>query len=144
MNFIWDKITEWLKGLLVSGIISNLSGLFDAINTRVGEAAAVVGTTPQAWNSSIFQMIRTLSENVVVPIAGIILTFVMCLCRLTEEVNQLRARVKEADRTAINATCELYALTPEMLSTFLRAKFGTQDNATEIPAAPQLPEGENE
>lgn len=79
MNFIWDKITEWLKGLLVSGIISNLSGLFDAINTRVGEAAAVVGTTPQAWNSSIFQMIRTLSENVVVPIAGIILTFVMCL-----------------------------------------------------------------
>lgn len=50
MNFIWDKITEWLKGLLVSGIISNLSGLFDAINTRVGEAAAVVGTTPQAWH----------------------------------------------------------------------------------------------
>lgn len=79
MNFIWDKITEWLKGLLVSGIMSNLSGLFDSINTRVGEVAATVGTTPQAWNSSIFQMIRTLSENVVVPIAGIILTFVMCL-----------------------------------------------------------------
>lgn len=66
------------------------------------------------------------------------------LRRLTEEVNQLRARVKEADRTAINATCELYALTPEMLSAFLRTKFGTQDNAPEIPAAPQLPEGENE
>ncbi|MBD9171706.1 MAG: hypothetical protein EGP83_00945 [Clostridiales bacterium] len=66
------------------------------------------------------------------------------LCRLTEEVNQLRARVKEADCTAINATCELYALTPEMLSTFLSTKFGTQDNAPEIPAAPQLPEGENE
>lgn len=66
------------------------------------------------------------------------------LCRLTEEVNQLRARVKEADRTAINATCELYALTPEMLSTFLRTKFDTQDNAPEIPAASQLPEGENE
>lgn len=79
MNFIWDKITEWLKGLLVSGIISNLSGLFDAINTRVGEAAAVVGTTPQAWHGGIFQMIRSLSENVVVPIAGIILTFIMCL-----------------------------------------------------------------
>ena len=79
MNFIWDKITEWLKGLLVSGIMSNLSGLFDSINIRVGEVAATIGTTPQAWNSSIFQMIRTLSENVVVPIAGIILTFVMCL-----------------------------------------------------------------
>ena len=79
MNFIWDKITEWLKDLLVGGIISNLSGLFDSINTRVGEVAATVGTTPQAWNGSIFNMVRSLSENVLVPIAGIILTFVMCL-----------------------------------------------------------------
>lgn len=79
MNFIWDKITEWLKELLVGGIVSNLSGLFDSINTRVSEVAATVGTTPQGWNGSIFNMIRNLSENVVVPIAGIILTFVMCL-----------------------------------------------------------------
>ena len=79
MNFIWDKITEWLKGLLVSGIISNLSGLFDSINTRVADVASTVGKTPQAWNGSIFSMIKSLSENVVVPIAGIILTFVMCL-----------------------------------------------------------------
>ena len=79
MNFIWDKITEWLKGLLVSGIISNLSGLFDSINTRVADVASTVGKTPQAWNGSIFNMIQNLSENVVVPIAGIILTFVMCL-----------------------------------------------------------------
>ena len=79
MNFIWDKITEWLKGLLVGGIVSNLSGLFDSINTRVSDVAATVGATPQAWNGSIFSMIRSLSENVVVPIAGIILTFVACL-----------------------------------------------------------------
>ena len=79
MNFIWDKITEWLKGLLVGGIISNLSGLFDSINTRVSDVAATVGTTPQVWNGGIFSMIRSLSENVVVPIAGIILTFVACL-----------------------------------------------------------------
>ena len=79
MNFIWDKITEWLKGLLVGGIVSNLSGLFDSINTRVADVASTVGKTPQAWNGSIFNMIRNLSENVVVPIAGIILTFVMCL-----------------------------------------------------------------
>ena len=79
MNFIWDKITEWLKGLLVGGIVSNLSGLFDSINTRVSDVAATVGKTPQAWNGSIFNMIRSLSENVIVPIAGIILTFVMCL-----------------------------------------------------------------
>ena len=79
LNFIWDKITEWLKGLLVGGIVSNLSGLFDSINTRVADVASTVGKTTQAWNGSIFSMIKSLSENVVVPIAGIILTFVMCL-----------------------------------------------------------------
>ena len=79
LNFIWDKITEWLKGLLVGGIVSNLSGLFDSINTRVADVASTVGKTPRAWNGSIFSMIKSLSENVVVPIAGIILTFVMCL-----------------------------------------------------------------
>jgi len=79
LNFIWDKITEWLKGLLVSGIMSNLTGLFESVNGQVAEIASNVGKTPQAWNGSIFSMIRTLSENVVVPVAGIILTFVMCL-----------------------------------------------------------------
>ena len=79
MNFIWDKITEWLKELLVSGVVSNLSGLFDSINNKVADVAGTVGASPQAWNSSIFNMIRSLSENVMVPIAGIILTFVMCL-----------------------------------------------------------------
>ena len=79
MNFIWDKITEWLKEMLVGGIVSNLSGLFDSINTRVADVATTIGTTPQAWNSNVFNMIRSLSENVIVPIAGIILTFVMCL-----------------------------------------------------------------
>ena len=79
MNFIWDKVTEWLKGLLVGGIVSNLTGLFDSINTQVADAATTVGASPQAWNSSIFGMIRSLSENVMVPIAGIILTFIMCL-----------------------------------------------------------------
>ena len=79
MNFIWDKITEWLKGLLVSGIMSNLTGLFEGINGQVTEIASNVGKTPQAWNGSIFSMIKTLSENVVVPVAGIILTFVLCL-----------------------------------------------------------------
>ena len=79
MNFIWDKITEWLKGLLVDGIMSNLTGLFESINGQVMDIASNVGKTPQAWNGSIFSMIKTLSENVIVPIAGIILTFVMCL-----------------------------------------------------------------
>lgn len=79
MNFIWSKVTEWLREMLVSGITSNLSGLFDGINDRVSDIAVNVGATPQAWNSGIFSMIQNLSDNVVVPIAGIILTFVMCL-----------------------------------------------------------------
>ena len=77
MNFIWDKITEWLKGLLISGIMSNLNGLFDSVNEKIGEVAGTVGATPQSWNSSVFNMIKSLSENVIVPIAGIILTFIM-------------------------------------------------------------------
>ncbi|MGN1367627.1 MAG: VirB6/TrbL-like conjugal transfer protein, CD1112 family [Aristaeellaceae bacterium] len=77
MSFLLDPIVQWLQNLLVSGIMSNLSGLFDGINDRVMGIAGEVGATPQAWNSSIFNMIRSLSENVVVPIAGIILTFVM-------------------------------------------------------------------
>jgi len=79
LGYLVNKLAEWIKGLLVSGTVSNLSGLFDSINTRVADVASTVGKTPQAWNSSIFNMIRTLSENVVVPIAGIILTFVMTL-----------------------------------------------------------------
>ena len=79
MNFIWSKVTEWLHEMLVSGITSNLSGLFDGINDRVSDIAVNVGATPQAWNNGIFSMIQNLSDNVVVPIAGIILTFVMCL-----------------------------------------------------------------
>lgn len=62
MNFIWDKITEWLKSLLVGGIVSNLSNLFDSINTRVSDVAQTVGQTPQGWNGGIFNMIRNLSE----------------------------------------------------------------------------------
>ena len=77
MNFLWDKITEWLKNLLISGIMGNLDGIFDGVNQKVSEVAGTVGATPQAWNGGVFNMVKSLSENVVVPIAGIILTFVM-------------------------------------------------------------------
>lgn len=79
MDFLWESITGWLKEVLVSGIISNLSGLFDTMNEQVGEIAAQVGTTPQAWNNSIFQMVHSLSETVILPVAGVILAFVMTL-----------------------------------------------------------------
>ena len=72
-------------------IISNLTGMFDTLNTKVGEIAGEVGMTPSAWNSGIFNMVRNLSETVIVPIAGIVLTFVMCyeLIQLIVEKNNL-------------------------------------------------------
>ena len=79
MNFIWDSITDWLKEVLVSGIVSNLSGMFDSTNAQIGEIAGQVGLTPQAWNSGIFNMIQNLSNNVVLPLAGAILAIVMTL-----------------------------------------------------------------
>lgn len=79
MDFLWDAITEWLKEILVSGIMSNLSGMFDGVNDKVGEISTQVGMTPQAWNGSIFNMVQSLSENVIMPIAGVILAFVMTL-----------------------------------------------------------------
>lgn len=69
-------LTDWIKELLIEGILGNLNGLFDAVNTRVGEIAVQVGTTPAAWNAGVFSMIRQLSETVILPIAGLVLTFV--------------------------------------------------------------------
>ena len=79
MDFIWNSITDWLKEVLVSGIVSNLSGMFDSTNEQIGQIAGQVGLTPQAWNSGIFNMIQNLSNNVILPLAGAILAIVMTL-----------------------------------------------------------------
>ena len=79
MDVIKQAIVDWLREILVGGIISNLSGLYDSTNTRVAEIANQIGTTPAAWNSSIYNMIRALSDNVILPIAGVVLAFVMTL-----------------------------------------------------------------
>lgn len=78
MDSILEQITDWLKEMLVSGIMQNLSGMFDSVNQRVGDIATQVGTTPAAFSSGIFGMIRNVSESVIVPIAGMILTFIAC------------------------------------------------------------------
>ena len=75
---IIDAIEDWLRELLINMIAGNLTTLFDDVNTKVGTIATEVGRTPQSWNSSIFNMVRNLSENVIVPIAGLIITFVLC------------------------------------------------------------------
>ena len=79
MDLIWEKFTEWLKELLVGGIMDNLPGLFDNVHAKVAEAAGHIGSTPQAWNANIYSMIRSLSDNLILPIAGVILAFVMTL-----------------------------------------------------------------
>ena len=79
MNLLWDKITEWLKELLIGSIMSNLTGLFDNVNRQVAGIADNVGATPQAWNGGVFGMIRSLSDNVILPIAGVILALVATL-----------------------------------------------------------------
>lgn len=78
MGILTDWIAEWLRGLLIDGIMGNLEGLFTNLNNRVGEIAVEVGTSPATWNAGVFSLIRQLSETVVLPIAGIVLTFVMC------------------------------------------------------------------
>jgi hypothetical protein len=75
---ILDAINEWIKGLLIGAIESSLSSMFGDVNEKVGTIAAEVGRTPAAWNSSIFSMIQTLAETVIMPIAAIIITYVLC------------------------------------------------------------------
>lgn len=75
-NPLTDWITDFLKGLLIDGIMGNLTGMFDNVNSRVGEIAADVGTTPAAFSPGVFSLIRQLSETVILPVAGLILAFV--------------------------------------------------------------------
>ena len=76
MDFLTDWLEDWIRELLVGGIMGNLEGLFDTVNAKVGEIAVQVGTTPEAWNAGVFSLIRQLSETVILPIAGLVLTFV--------------------------------------------------------------------
>ena len=91
MGFLTDWLTDWLKELLIEGIMGNLTGLFDTVNTRVREIAVQVGTTPATWNAGVFSLIRQLSETVILPIAGLVLTFVATyeLIQLLIEKNNL-------------------------------------------------------
>lgn len=87
---ILDQIGQWIKDFLIECIIGNLSGLFDSVNKEVGDAALSVGKTPQDWNSGVFSIIQSLSDNVIVPIAGIVITFVLCyelISMITEKNN---------------------------------------------------------
>ena len=87
METVLKAIADWIKGILTAGIMSNLSGLFDDVNTQVGNIAQQVGTKPSSFEPRVFAMIEALSRNVVLPIAGIILTFIACY-ELIEMITQ--------------------------------------------------------
>ena len=91
MNSLFDKITDWLKEMLVGGIMDNLSGLFDSVNDQVGEIAGNVGASPASFSPEVFSLIRNISESVIIPIAGLILTFIACyeLIQLIIEHNNM-------------------------------------------------------
>lgn len=91
MNSLFDKITDWLKEMLVGGIMDNLSGLFDSVNDQVGEIAGNVGASPASFSPEVLSLIRNISESVIIPIAGLILTFIACyeLIQLIIEHNNL-------------------------------------------------------
>ncbi len=91
MEAILQQIEDWLKGMLVDGIMNNLSGLFDAVNQQVADVAAQVGSTPSGFSPGVFSLVRNISESVIIPVAGLFLTFIACyeLIQLIIEHNNL-------------------------------------------------------
>lgn len=91
MQSILEQITDWLKSMIISGIMGNLSGMFDSVNQQVGQIAGDVGTTPANFSPAVFSMIHNISESVILPIAGMVLTFIACyeLIQMLIEHNNL-------------------------------------------------------
>ena len=91
MQSILEQITDWLKSMIISGIMGNLSGMFDSVNQQVGQIAGDVGTTPANYSPAVFSMILNISESVILPIAGMVLTFIACyeLIQMLIEHNNL-------------------------------------------------------
>ena len=113
MGILTEWITEWLKGLLIEGIMGNLEGLFDTVNTRVGEISVQVGTTPAAWNAGVFSLIRQLSETEILPIAGLLLPFVATyelIQMILEKNNMHEFDVANIYKWVFKTTCAILIL----------------------------------
>ena len=91
MGWLIDSISDWVKQLLIDSIMANFMKMFDEVNAQVQDISAQVGQTPAGWNPGVFAMVRALSETVVIPIAGMVLTYVLCheLIQLVIEKNNL-------------------------------------------------------
>ena len=92
MGWLFDGITEWIRQFLIDGIMASFASIFGYVNDQVADISVQVGQTPAGWNAGVFAMVRNLSETVVLPIAGMILTFVLCyeLIQLIIEKNNLQ------------------------------------------------------
>ena len=104
---IFAAIEKWMRELLSGMVESNLSTMFTAVNQQTSEIAAQVGQTPQGWNNSIFSMIRNISDSVVIPIAGIIITLILCyeLISMLTERNNCLLYTSDAAGTEQSARC---------------------------------------
>ena len=137
MQSILDAINEWIKEILIGSIQGNLEALFGDVNEKVGTIAAEVGKTPQGWNGSVFSMIKTLSENVIVPIAGLVITYVLCYDFLGTNVllaqKKVSGIVKEADtnESLIGATIVMKGTTNGVI-TDLDGHYAIEVNANEV------------
>ena len=91
MDIIIEAITQWIKDFLIEAITGNLEDMFADVNTKVAAIAGEVGKTPEQWNSGVFAMVRSLSQSVIVPIAGLVITYVLCveLISMVTEKNNL-------------------------------------------------------
>jgi len=91
MSWLFDGITDWIRQFLIDGIMASFARIFGYVNDQVADIAVQVGQTPEGWNSGVFNMVRSLSETIVLPIAGMILTFVLCyeLIQLIIEKNNM-------------------------------------------------------
>lgn len=95
MDFIIDAINEWIKSFLIEAITGNLSNMFADVNTKVATIAGEVGKTPEQWNSGVFSMINSLSQSVIVPIAGLVIAAILSyeLIHMIVEKNNMHDRV---------------------------------------------------
>ena len=95
MGSLFEWITDWIKEGLIDAITGQYTSIFNSVNNQVADVANQVGQTPQGWNANIFSMIQTLSENVIVPIAGLVITYVLCyeLISMVTEKNNMQVRL---------------------------------------------------
>jgi hypothetical protein len=114
MDWLTDWLNDWIKQGLIDAIMERFTGIYDEINRQTGDIAATVGQTPEGWNPGVFSMIRALSETVVIPVAGMILTFVLCyeLIHMVMERNNMHDfEVFAIYKWIIKTFCAVYILT---------------------------------